>query len=133
MRLLSDPIFNPWRDPNRLLSTLWDTEAWVPMFDIEDTDDAYILRGDLPGMAQKDIDVRIEDATLTVRGERKAVSRESAERTRRERPLGQFERTFRLPNEIDEARIKAAYVNGVLELTLPKLAPTAKSRLIPVG
>ncbi len=133
MRLLSDPIFNPWRDPNRLLAAMWDTEAWVPMFDIEDAGEAYILRGDLPGMTQKEIDVRIEDATLTVRGERKAVSLESTERTRRERPHGQFERTFRLPNAIDEARIKATYVNGVLELTLPKLAPTAQSRLIPVG
>ncbi len=131
MTLLHHNTFNPWSDADRLFGTLRNEASWAPAFDIEETDAAYVLRGDIPGMPQKDIEVRIEDGVLSLRGERKPP--EAPPRfSRRERPHGKFLRRFRLPDEVDADGVKASYVDGVLELTLPKREPVDTSRLIPV-
>ena len=93
MTLLHHNTFNPWSDADRLFGTLRNEASWAPAFDIEETDAAYVLRGDIPGMPQKDIEVRIEDGVLSLRGERKPP--EAPPRfSRRERPHGKFLRRF---------------------------------------
>lgn len=134
MRLLNTPFFNPWPEADRFLANAWKEDAWHPAFDIQETDAAFVLRGDIPGMDQKDIEVRVDEAVLVVRGERKAGAGEAGEdvRVRRERPQGRFVRRFRLPEDVDAAAIEAAYANGVLELSLPRRKPVDTTRLIPV-
>ncbi len=134
MTLLHHNAFNPWRDIDRLFGSLHDDRQWTPAFDIKEADDAYTLAGDLPGLAQKDIEVRVEDSILTVRGERKSADdgdRNSYRRT--ERRHGKFARAFRLPDDVNEEEMKAAYENGVLVLTLPKQEPVDTARVIAVN
>ncbi len=134
MRLLNHQSIGPWRDMDRLIGAFRDDASWVPAFDIEETDAAYVLRGDVPGMSQKDIEVRIDEGVLRVRGERQTVAAgEDRHRfSRRERRGGKFARRFWLPETVDTESVKASYVDGVLELTLPKREPEDTSRLIPV-
>ena len=131
MTLLHNHVFDPWRDFARFLSTRPAGEGWMPAFDIEETDTAYILRGDIPGTHQNGIEIRIDDGVLSVRGERK-VFREDAQFRHSERPNGQFVRRFHLPSAVDEERVKASCSDGVLEVELPKRKPEDTFRLIPV-
>ncbi len=133
MTMLHTNPFNPWRDMHRLLLPRVPEGGWVPSFDIEETDTAYVLRGDVPGTDQKDLEVRFEDGVLIVRGERKAPEVEEHRLRRAERLHGQFERRFRVSDEVDADGVKASYANGVLEITLPKQEPVDTSRLIPVN
>ncbi len=134
MTLLQHHAFNPWMDFERILGAAGDEGRWAPDFDIAVTDSAYVLAGDLPGLNQKDIEIRIEDGRLTVRAERKGADRrEDASWHRLERPSGKFERSFRLPEDVNDAEVKARYENGVLQLTLPREEPADTSRLIPVS
>lgn len=132
MTMLHRAPFYPWREVNRLLLSRTPMDGWLPAFDIEETDAAYLLRGDVPGVAQKDIEVRFEEGVLTVRGERNAPETDLPFR-RSERLHGRFERRFRLPDDIDPQGVKASYADGVLEITLPKSEPVDTSRLIPVN
>ena len=132
MTLLHHNVFNPWRDVDRFFGPRRNEAGWAPAFDIGETETAYVLRGDIPGVSHKDIEVRIEDGFLTVRGERKQA--DGAGRfSRRERQQGKFERRFQLTDLVDSDGVKASYVDGVLELTLPKQEPEDNSRLIPVN
>ena len=132
MTMLQHTPFNPWRPAFRLLGSAAGPASWLPAFDIAEADGAVILRGDLPGIPQEDIQVRIEDDILTVSGERKRA--EDAEGVARgERAFGKFQRAFRLADSIDADGVKASFANGVLELTLPKREPVDASRLIPIN
>ena len=131
MNLLHHSAFNPWRNIDRVLGAPSNEPAWTPAFDISETETAYVLRGDIPGVPQKDIEVRVEDGVLTVRGERKRQDA-SVRYSRNERRYGKFVRRFRLGDTVDTERVKASYVDGVLELPLPKQEPEDTSRLIPV-
>ena len=131
MRLLYNNAFDPWADMSRFFGPVRSESNWSPAFDIDETDTAFVLRGDIPGLTQKELEVRVEDSVLTVRGERRPAADETRF-NRRERPHGKFVRTFRLSEGIDDTEVKAAYENGVLELTLPKREPADTSRLIPV-
>lgn len=132
MHMLQHTPFNPWKPAFRLMGAPTDAASWLPAFDITETDNAVVLRGDVPGVLQEDIEIRVEDGILTVRGER-----ERAEKVngfgRSERLFGKFKRTFRLGDSLDADGIKASYANGVLELTLPKREPAETSRLIPIN
>ena len=134
MRMLHHNPIDPWRDANRLFGAFRDDASWVPAFDIEETDAEYVLRGDIPGMAQKDIEVRIDEGVLIVRGERPMAAADEKQHrfSRRERRGGKFARRFSLPDTVDTDSVKASYVNGVVELTLPKREPEDTSRLVPV-
>jgi HSP20 family protein len=95
--------------------------AWAPAVDIFETEHELVLRADLPGLEEKDIDVRIENNMLTFRGERqfeKSVKEDNYLRV--ERSFGAFSRSFALPNTVNPDAIKAEYRNGVLTITLPK-------------
>ncbi len=132
MRLLQHNPFIPWADPVRFFEPPREDNGWVPEFDIRETDDAFVLQGDIPGLTQKDLEVRVEDGVLSVSGERPQPAAE-VRFSRRERPHGKFRRSFRLGDTVDDENVKASYEGGVLELTLPKREPVDTSRLIPVN
>jgi HSP20 family protein len=105
---------------------------WAPAVDIFETGERIILRADLPGMEQSDIELRVDDNILTLRGERRAAGDVKAEDFHRaERPHGPFVRSFSLPINIDQAGIRAVQKNGVLEVILPK-KQESKTRAIKV-
>lgn len=106
---------------------------WNPPFDVQESEDHYVLRTEVPGVDPAHIDVSVENHVLTVTGEKKHESEETgAAYHRRERVFGRFERSFRLPRAVDAEAIRAVCKNGVLELTVPK-APEARPRRIPVN
>ena len=94
---------------------------WSPPVDILESDDRIVLRADLPGVEQDDIELRVEDGTLILRGQRKSTAEVRPEDLHRsERPHGTFVRSFSLPQNIDLAAIRASQKNGVLEVVMPK-------------
>src|ERR1700722_1934525 len=106
---------------------------WVPAVDIQETENDLVLKADVPDVDMKDIDVRVENGTLSLRGERKFESeKKNGSWHRVERSYGRFERAFALPNTVDFEAVKAEYKNGVLTITLPK-KEIAKPRQIKVA
>ncbi len=106
--------------------------AWHPALDVEETDDSFIVRMDLPGMNKKDIHVSLDNNVLTIQGERKREKEEKdANYYCTERFHGSFRRSFTLPSQVDPDQIKADYKNGVLTVTLPK-KEEAKARKIEI-
>ena len=109
------------------------TCAVVPPVDIYEDEHNITLKIEVPGIEQKDIDVRLENNTLTVRGERKFEKEEKEENFHRvERRYGSFYRAFTLPNTVDTDSVKADYDNGLLKITLAKKAE-AKPKQIKVN
>src|SRR5215470_16727483 len=95
--------------------------SWAPPVDIYEKDGNIVLTAELPGVDPKDVDVRVENNVLTLRGERKLESEVKKESYHRvERSYGTFSRSFTLPNVIDTEKIKAEYKDGVLRMSLPK-------------
>ena len=103
----------------------------MPAFDIEETDSAYVLRGEVPGTPRKDIEIRIDESVLSIQGERRITDAKVRLR-RSEREHGHFVRRFRLPCEVDQEGVEAACSDGVLEVRLPRRAPVDRSRRIPI-
>ncbi len=94
---------------------------WVPAVDIKETDKAFIITADVPGVDPKDIEVNMENGVLTIRGERKEETEEEKKGYKRiERVRGTFYRRFTLPDTADAEKISAKSKNGVLEITIPK-------------
>jgi HSP20 family protein len=99
----------------------WLGGSWAPPVDIYEHDGNLVLKAELPGIDPKDVDVRVENNVLTLRGERQfdsEVKRESCHRV--ERAYGTFSRSFTLPNVVDTQNIKAEFKDGVLRVTMPK-------------
>ncbi|HEV2387610.1 MAG TPA: Hsp20/alpha crystallin family protein [Candidatus Acidoferrales bacterium] len=95
--------------------------AWSPEVDIRETEEELVLEADLPGIEEKDLDIRVEGNMLTIRGERKFEKKESEESYLRvERSYGSFTRSFSLPQTVKTESIKASYHDGVLTIRLPK-------------
>ena len=95
--------------------------SWAPVVDIYEQGGDIVLKAELPGVDPKDTDIRVENNTLTLRGERKLdneIKRESYHRV--ERAYGTFSRSFTLPSVVDTEKIKAEYRDGVLRVILPK-------------
>jgi HSP20 family protein len=127
---------------DRLLEDVWrgfdiapfsgDLADFNPQVDIEETEDAYVVSAELPGLEEKDFDVSLDGDLLTLKGEKK-VEREEKRKgfTHRETSSGSFHRAFRLPAEVDADAVKAVHANGVLTVTLPKREPS-RNREIPV-
>ncbi|MFL5925646.1 MAG: Hsp20/alpha crystallin family protein [Gaiellaceae bacterium] len=96
-------------------------QAWVPTLDVWETDHAVNYAFDLPGLSQDAINVEVEDGALTVSATRKReLKQESDKFYRFERRFGTFSRSIGLPQGVSEEDIKASYVNGVLEISVPK-------------
>ncbi|HKE46029.1 MAG TPA: Hsp20/alpha crystallin family protein [Steroidobacteraceae bacterium] len=105
---------------------------WVPAVDIKEEDKQFVLHADLPGVDAKDIDVSLEKGELTIRGKRASASRDEKDGYRRvERVSGEFFRRFSLPDTADSSAVKAKFVNGVLEVQIPK-QPTVLPRRVSV-
>ena len=105
---------------------------WVPPVDIKETENELVLKADIPDVELKDIDVRMENGNVTIRGERKFEKTENKGGWHRvERSYGTFERVFSLPETVNPEAVKADYKNGTLTLTFPK-KEIAKPRQIKV-
>src|SRR6202521_845379 len=95
--------------------------AWAPSVDIYETEHELVVKADLPEIDPKDLDIRVENNILTIRGERKFAKKVNEENYLRvERAYGSFSRSFSLANTVNAEAIKADYQNGVLTLTIPK-------------
>ena len=113
---------------NRLFNAAFDAPAggagsrrWTPAMDLVETDDHFVLRADLPGVAESDVKIELDDNVLTVAGERKAEHRENGEGFYRvERSFGSFSRTLTLPKGVDPEGVSAAFKQGVLEVRIAK-------------
>lgn len=106
------------------------TGSWAPAVDVYESENAIEIKADLPGMTEKDIDVTVENNTLSIKGERKIENEEKRESYHRiERQYGSFYRSFQLPNIVDVTRINASFRNGILELALPKREETKPKRI----
>lgn len=109
------------------------TASFVPAVDIYEDTKKVVLKLEVPGMEEKDLDVRVENNTLTVKGERKFAGDEKEENFHRiERRYGSFYRAFTLPQTVDSEHISASYTAGVLKLELQK-KPEAQPKQIKVN
>jgi HSP20 family protein len=122
---------------NRLFSrTLGDTGSgtiWSPPMDVFDTQEAIVLKAELPGLRSDDLDIEVDDNVLTIRGERKLEEKvEEGRYYRLERSYGQFSRSLSLPQGVKADQIAASFNDGVLEVRVPK-ADEVKPRKITVG
>ena len=130
-----------WSDPSRLFEDFFndfrtvsdDRQSWMPPVDILEKDGNLVLRAEVPGMEEKDIDLKLEGNVLTLKGERK-LSKEDKQNNyhRVESFYGTFARSFTLPETVDVEKIKAEYKHGVLTITLPQ-KPEVRPREIPVS
>jgi len=106
--------------------------AWLPPVDIVEEGDRLVFRAEIPGVRKDDIDIKVENGTLVLRGEKKQEEEFDTESAHRvERYYGSFSRSFVLPTSIDADKIQARYKDGVLEVVLPK-AEEAKPRKIKI-
>ena len=116
---------------NRLFNTFFEAPApansnthgrrWLPAMDLVETGDHFVLRADLPGLSEQDVNIELEDNVLTVSGERKAEHEERKEGYYRvERASGSFSRSLTLPEGVDASAVTAHFDKGVLEVRIPK-------------
>lgn len=109
------------------------SSAWTPAVDMEEENDRFVLRADVPGVAPKDIEVFAEDGTLIIRGERPERARVNSDGFEHiERGAGTFLRRFTLPDSARAEAISARYADGVLEIEIPK-QPRVEATRIPVS
>ena len=124
-------MFDTAVSPSRFLET--ESRTLSLHTDIEELEDSFLFSFDLPGVKTEDIKIDLKEGRLTVSGERKRESRrkdgEGFERI--EKSYGQFQRSFQLPNQIDEDGVKAAFDNGILEVRIPK-SEVAKPKSIEI-
>ncbi|MGH2832900.1 MAG: Hsp20/alpha crystallin family protein [Solirubrobacteraceae bacterium] len=117
------------QEVNRLFGSFFDsatndasfTRRWIPAMDLVEQDEYYVLRADLPGLAEDDVNIELEDRVLTVSGERSSSTEQHQGGYRRvERASGSFSRSLTLPEGVDAEAIEASFEKGVLEVRIPK-------------
>ena len=129
--------YEPWALLNRLqrefdqtFETVARDASWSPAVDIHEEAQRFIVRADLPGVKPADIEVTADKGVLTLRGNREVEQRElNGHYSRVERVSGKFVRTFSLPDNVQTDTIKAQFKDGVLELTIPKVAKAEPRRI----
>jgi HSP20 family protein len=125
LRLFEDAV-------TRMMSEPRTNRPWSPNVDILETEDALIVRADVPDVKIDDIDVRVENQTLTLKGHRKFEKQENVKGYHRlERSYGEFVRSFAVPPTVDTDKVQADYKNGVLTVTLPR-KESAKPRQVKI-
>ena len=126
---------------NRLFNTVFDgptpsgatMRRWMPAMDLVESGEDFVLRADLPGMGEDDVNIELEDSTLTISGERKSEHEAKNEGFYRvERATGAFSRSLTLPKGVDPESVTARFDRGVLEVRIPKPAER-KPRRISIG
>jgi len=113
----SRSLFDAWLDPYRYTV---ECEDWMPASDIAETEKAYVVTMDLPGIDMKKTDISFTEGVLTVKGEKAKESMEGECCHCAERYSGSFQRSFRVPGKVDRDKIDATYKDGILKLMLPK-------------
>jgi HSP20 family protein len=94
---------------------------WMPPVDLVEAEDHFVLKADLPGLSEGDVNIEVQDGTLTISGERKAEHEQREKGWYRiERSFGSFSRSLSLPDGVDPDRIQASFSHGVLEVRIPK-------------
>lgn len=133
-----NPIASFRREVDRLFDDMFQTPAFGfgrgmtnwPSIEVTEKDNEVRVTAEIPGMSEKDVEVMLDNGTLTVRGERKS---EKEERGYSERYYGRFERRVALPSYVDEEKAKAEFHNGLLTVTLPKAPDAEKAHRIPIN
>ena len=111
----------------------WSTTSRSPAVDVREEDKQYVVEAELPGMTEKDVEVDVDEDTLTIASKRQEETEEKKEGyLRRERRSTAFKRSFALPPDVEESKIDATFKNGLLTVTLPKGKETARHRSISV-
>ncbi|RMD78291.1 MAG: Hsp20/alpha crystallin family protein [Gammaproteobacteria bacterium] len=108
------------------------TSDWVPLVDIREEQDRFVIEADVPGVDPKDIEVTMENGVLTIRGQRPAPADDSQYK-RRERPFGTFYRRFMLPDTADAEGVSATGRHGVLQVVIPKRRQAQPRRITVEG
>jgi len=104
---------------------------WVPMLDLTEAAGEFIVRLEVPGAHKENLDINLTGTLLTITGRRELMTEASGETyLRREREIGKFVRTIRLPAPVMEKEVKATYQDGVLVVHLPKVAPAVASKIL---
>jgi HSP20 family protein len=108
----------------------WSSGTWSPPVDIYETDEALVMKAELPGFSKDEISIELKENTLLVRGERKREDEvKEGNYHRMERAYGAFQRSFLLPTTVDQEKVKASYKDGILELRLPKVQAAQPKRI----
>ena len=130
MREEMERMFREFFRPGDGEEATWMRGNWAPPVDIYETDEAFVLKAELPGFSKEDVQIELHGNRLTLRGERKHDTEAKEEQYHRlERAYGRFERVFWLPATVDAEKIKASFTNGVLELRLPKSEAAKPKRI----
>jgi HSP20 family protein len=130
-----DPLFEPLEEMMRRFAPLVGSERRTAVpeikIDVEEKDDAYVVKAELPGVKKEDINVDIDGNVVTLRAQTKAEREEKdgGRVVRSERYYGELYRSFALAAEIDESKAEAEYSDGILKLTLPKKSNGGAKRL----
>jgi len=124
-RLFDDFDGGSWRSPFRRIEAAF---ANVPAVDVTETDKAYEIAAELPGMDEKNVEVKFANDVLTIKGQKRDEKEETKkDYYMRERSFGSFERSFAVPDGVDTDKIDATFKKGVLTVTLPKSAEAQKA------
>ena len=116
MNRMFEDVFSGRKDDKELTPT-----SWAPAVDIYETENELVLSAEIPGLSEKEVEIKVEDNTLTLKGERRFEKETKEENYHRiERSYGSFYRAFTLPNSIDPDKIQAEHENGVLRVSMPK-------------
>lgn len=131
-RLFEDFGGGLWRSPfrNSVFEAVpfWGRQATAPAVDFTDTEKAYEITAELPGIDEKNVEVKVANGILTIKGEKQEEKEEKKkDYYLRERSFGSFERAFQLPDGVDADKIEANFKKGVLSVTLPKKAEAQKA------
>lgn len=125
----TSPFRLPFRRPSFDIEPFWSPESWVavPAMDFVERDNAYEVHAELPGMDERDIEVKVAGGVLTIKGEKQQEKEgKKPDFHMRERRFGVFERVLRMPEGVDVEKIEASFKKGVLTVTLPKTAEALK-------
>lgn len=135
------PLVSLQEEMNRLFDHLWSGDydvssllrrGWAPPLDVVETDEAVIVKAEVPGMDPKDIDISVTGGVLTITGEKRDEREEKGKRVVRiERAYGSFTRSIDVPEAVDPGQISAEYKDGILTITLPK-KPEAKAKSVKI-
>ena len=132
-RLFEDFTMNPFRLPFRRpafdIEPFWQAESWIaaPAVDLVEQEKAFELTAELPGLDEKNVEVKVANGVLTIKGEKQEDKEEkNKDFHMRERRFGSFERALRIPDTVDADKIEASFKKGVLTVTLPKTAEAQK-------
>jgi HSP20 family protein len=117
----SPRFFEPFFGRFNFLDDAIQGGSWAPAVDVAEEQDKIVVKVEVPGMNENDLKVHFEDGLLTVSGERQFERKDDRNYHRIERTYGSFVRSFSLPRSVDANKIAASYVNGVLEIEIPKL------------